>query len=291
LTLLHNSDELIHVWSQRMLGDNLSEETESLLKQNEFILQQNVAANILIAARLAEQPAQAQRLRTFIESDPPRDAWRKIQSRYWLDRGRLALLDGRKADERTDYSKALELHKTPNPIEGRTIYDLVAEASVLGLRNASDFQPALDPGWQTPRKGMPAFELTDLAGKVWRLKDLAGRAVLISVWATWCGRCQRELPHIQNLYNQSKSRADLQILTFSLDEDPGVLPAFLKGKGYNFPVLPANAFVTQLLDMVAIPQTWIIDPSGKWRWTGTPNTSDADWEAAVLRQVETVKGK
>ena len=45
-----------------------------------------------------------------------------------------------------------------------------------------------------------------MAGKTWRLKDLAGRATLINVWATWCGPCQAELPHIEKLHQMTKER-------------------------------------------------------------------------------------
>src|SRR5580700_5184462 len=50
---------------------------------------------------------------------------------------------------------------------------------------------------------------------------------------------------------------------------------FMKEKGFTFPVLPASSFVTGLLDMVAIPQNWILDARGDWRWTGAPAVPDA----------------
>ena len=132
-------------------------------------------------------------------------------------------------------------------------------------------------------------ELADLAGKTWRLKDLAGRAVLINVWATWCGPCQRELPRLERLYEKAKGRSDLQILTLTIDEDLGAVAPFMKEKGYTFPVLPANSFVTGLLDLVAIPQNWIVDIKGEWLWTGGPNVSDAEWEPAMLKQLESAR--
>jgi hypothetical protein len=42
-------------------------------------------------------------------------------------------------------------------------------------------QAVEESGWRKPAKAMSAFELADLSGKIWRLKDLAGRAVLINV--------------------------------------------------------------------------------------------------------------
>jgi thiol-disulfide isomerase/thioredoxin len=138
-------------------------------------------------------------------------------------------------------------------------------------------------------KPLPAFELADLSGKTWRLKDLGGRAVLINVWATWCGPCQRELPHLQRMYEKLKNRADLQILTLTLDQDSAVVAPFLKEKGYTFPVIPAYGFVTELLDLVGVPQNWIVDSKGEWRWTGMPDAADAEWESAMLERLESAR--
>jgi len=105
-----------------------------------------------------------------------------------------------------------------------------------------------------------------LSGKTWRLKDLAGKKVFINVWATWCGPCQGELPHLQKFYEKVKDRSDIQVLTFNLDDDLGLVAPYMKEKGYTFPVLPAVSTVVTLLDGFAIPQNWLIDPEGVWRW-------------------------
>ena len=294
-TLLQDSGRLLQNWSVQNLGDNMSEESQSNFKANYLILQQAVASRILVAARLAEQPHQAQRLRPFIERDLPPNTRRVIEERHWLDRGRLALLEGRKSDALTCYQKALKLHKNPDPVEGRVIDDIMPEARALWQKMGETNPPVAAyestglEGWQAPPKPIPDFELADLSGKTWRLQDQSGKVILISVWATWCGPCLRELPHIQSLYRKLKDRTNIQILTLSIDEDPGSLPAFMKAKGYTFPVLPAQSFVTQILDMVAIPQLWIIDPKGTWRWTGSPATDDASWEDALLKQLESVR--
>lgn len=302
--LLRDSDPLIDQWHARMLTDNLAAETEEMWDQNEVMLRQAAAGEVLLAARRAEQPAEAQRFKPFVERDLPARTWEINQSRYWLNRGRLALLEGSKADALTYYQKALHARKkAPNAFEGRVLDDLMDEARALWTQMggtetawivwskppAAKIQELAESGWKKPAKPMPAFELADLSGKTWRLKNLEGRAVLINVWATWCGPCQRELPHLEKLYEQIKDRADLQILTLTIDEDLGVVAPFMREKGYTFPVLPAYSFVAGLLDLVAIPQNWIVDTKGEWRWTGAPAVSDAEWEAAMLKQLESAK--
>ena len=302
--LLRDADKLRDQWHVRMLGDNLSAEAQEIWAANEVIMRQEVAGDLLVAARLTEQPQAAGRLKPFVERDLPANSWPTVQRQYWQNRARLAALEGSKADALTYYQKALQARKhPPDPWQGHVLDDLTDEARALWKQlggtetawnlwsapPAAKIQELAESGWKKPAKAMPAFELADLSGKTWRLKNLEGRAVLINVWATWCGPCQAELPKLEKLYEKVKDRSDLQILTLTIDEDLGVVAPFMKEKGYTFPVLPAYSFVTGLLDLVAIPQNWIVDTKGEWRWTGAPNVPEAEWEGAMLKQIESAR--
>jgi thiol-disulfide isomerase/thioredoxin len=261
-----------------------------------------VTQNVLLAARLAEQPAEAERLKPFVEREPPAVSYE--MSAYWWDRARLSSLEGKKAEALTYYQKALHARLAPPPFfEGRQTPDyLTDEARSLwnqlggsetdwtvwskpSPEEIHQIQEVNDNVWEKPKKALPPFHLTDLSGKTWTLTSLAGRAVLVNVWATWCGPCQAELPHLQKLYEKVKDRADLQILTLNIDEDPGVVAPFVKENNYTFPVLPAYAFVYGI-DLVGIPQNWIVDSKGEWRWTGGPDLTNREWESAILKKLE-----
>jgi len=302
--LLRDFDKLMDQWHARVFGDNQSADEADMWAANEVIRRQRAGGYLLVAARLAEQPQAAARLKAFVERDLPAKSWPIIETNYWQNRARLAALEGSKADALTYYQKALHARKKPPELfEGLVRDDLMDEARALWRQlggtetawniwskpPAAKIQTAEESGWQKPKKAMPAFELADLSGKTWRLKELAGRAVLINVWATWCGPCKAELPHLEKLYEKVKGRSDLQILTLTIDEDLGAVAPFMKEKGYTFPALPAYSFVTGLLDLVAIPQNWIVDAKGEWRWTGAPAVPDAEWEDAMLKQLESVR--
>lgn len=99
------------------------------------------------------------------------------------------------------------------------------------------------------------------------------------------------MPHLQKFYEKVKGRSDIQVLTFNIDEDLGLVAPYLKEKGYTFPVLPAYSTVVSLLDGFAIPQNWLVDPHGIWRWTqfGYGGGTDADFEKDMLDRLESTK--
>jgi peroxiredoxin len=62
------------------------------------------------------------------------------------------------------------------------------------------------------------FKLKDLSGGTFQLSDHLGEEVIyISFWATWCVPCRREMPHLQELYNDLK---DQGFLVVSVNTDP-----------------------------------------------------------------------
>jgi thiol-disulfide isomerase/thioredoxin len=129
-----------------------------------------------------------------------------------------------------------------------------------------------------------------LQGKVWKVKSLEGKKVLINIWATWCGPCQAELPHLEKLYEQTKDRSDIAILTLNFDEDVGMVEPFVKKKGYSFPVVPAYAFLANKVDVNSIPRNWMLDSAGKWQWEQIGfDFRESDWEKGMLSRLEAAK--
>ena len=125
-------------------------------------------------------------------------------------------------------------------------------AWLTGMANA---QIAKDARWEKAKKDLPDWSLTDLQGKTWKLVDLKGKAVLINVWASWCGPCQAEHPYLQKFYEQVKDRSDIQVVTFNIDDSAADVGPYMKDKHYTFPVLLAKDFVNDLLPLVSVPLT------------------------------------
>ncbi len=302
LDLLHKAQPMLAIELNRLRADDLTADREDERERRVVYEQQNLTGLILQAARLANRPAEAQSLRATVEGAPPKSP--KRQSDYWRNRARLAALENRKADALTYYQLALQTRMSPpTPWHGRLEDPVSDEArAVFKELGGTDVawavwtkppgakpQEATEGRWEKPTRQLPTFELADLSGKTWKLATLEGKSVLINIWATWCGPCNTELPHLQKLYETVKDRPGLQILTFNIDEDLGLVEPFMKEKGYTFPVMPAFSFVTTLLDGFAIPQNWIVDPKGAWRWTQIGYGGEPDWMDVMIQRMEMVK--
>jgi peroxiredoxin len=104
--------------------------------------------------------------------------------------------------------------------------------------------------------------LTDLQGKMWSLRELKGKVVLVNFWATWCPPCRKEMPDLNTLYQRFKDQGFV-ILAIS-DEEVGKVKPFIAERNISYPVmLDPGRKVNDLFQVEGIPKSFVYDREGK----------------------------
>jgi len=289
--------------AMRALDDNRAE--SGLFVESDLREHLSLINDFLRAAQAAQRPDAIAAYRVEIDVKPSAKVL-GAEYRWYANQARVAALEGHRPDALAFYQQALRTRPAPpefwhgrldDPLteDARSLWKEMGGSEIAWTLFVTPPQadaPQLAQGrWEKPVKSLPAFELADLAGKTWRLKNLEGKVVLVNVWATWCGPCQAELPKLEQLYKNTRDRADLQILTFNIDQDLGLVAPFVRDKGFTFPVLPAYALVNSVVDEIAIPQNWILDSKGSWRLTQLGFGGETDWGGEMLKKMESVRGQ
>jgi thiol-disulfide isomerase/thioredoxin len=110
----------------------------------------------------------------------------------------------------------------------------------------------------------PAFQLTTIDGQEVSIDSLAGKAVLLDFWATWCGPCREALPHMKEIAKTFQGEA-LVILSVSLDGDEGKWKTYVAENGMTWLQDRDGGFegpISRLFSVNAIPHTFTIDADG-----------------------------
>ena len=108
----------------------------------------------------------------------------------------------------------------------------------------------------------PGFNLVDLKGKAVSLADFQGKPLLINFWTTWCSPCRREMPYLQEVYEEWSDKG-LSMLVINLRESPSTVKEFLSTNGLFLPILlDSTGRVSDNYGIISIPTTFFIDGDG-----------------------------
>ena len=112
----------------------------------------------------------------------------------------------------------------------------------------------------------PDFTLPTIGGTNLRLQEQRGRVVMVNFWATWCGPCRVEMPHLNRLYEKYRA-SGFVLLGVNIDEEPHKAADLAAKLGLRFPVLlDSEKKVSRLYDLTAMPSTVLIDRDGRVRY-------------------------
>ena len=105
-----------------------------------------------------------------------------------------------------------------------------------------------------------------LDGGTFRLSDYRGRVVVLDLWATWCGPCRMEIPHLVKISEEYAARG-VEVIGLSVEDpayDEEKVRDFAREYKINYRLGWADDdwFLTMTRGNGSIPQTFVFDREG-----------------------------
>ncbi len=130
----------------------------------------------------------------------------------------------------------------------------------------------------------PNFKLSTIDGKTIELKQLAGKAVVVNFWATWCGPCRREIPGMVKIYQKYKAKG-LEIVGISLDRGgwDDVKPFLAKNPIAYTIVVGGREIAEAYGGIEGIPTSFFVDRKGNIVSKTVGSMPEEEFENAVKK--------
>jgi peroxiredoxin len=122
---------------------------------------------------------------------------------------------------------------------------------------------------ETPRPAggalVPAVALSTLAGEHTEVARLAdGRVALVTLWATWCEACGKEMDALNRLDAKTAAGRDAVVIGVDVGEEPDAVAAFAKRRGLRYAQLVDRDFAfADALGQRRVPTTLVVDRHGR----------------------------
>jgi peroxiredoxin len=118
-----------------------------------------------------------------------------------------------------------------------------------------------------PRVGISAGQIapdfigTTLEGRSIQLSDFRGKIVLVNDFASWCGPCLAETPHLVDIYNAEQG--ELVIIGLNLQESESSVTGYRDEFNIPYPlVMDPDGKLTEIYRPIGLPTSWFIDSEG-----------------------------
>jgi cytochrome c biogenesis protein CcmG/thiol:disulfide interchange protein DsbE len=111
-------------------------------------------------------------------------------------------------------------------------------------------------------KQAPNFSYVGLDGERKEFNDLKGKVVFLRFWADWCRYCDEEMPIIDKLYREIKSKG-FTVLAVNVKQSRARARAFVEKFGLSFPVaLDEEIKIAKQYNVKGLPMNFVVNREG-----------------------------
>ncbi len=116
--------------------------------------------------------------------------------------------------------------------------------------------------YQSIGKPLPPFHYVDLNGNVYTSANTKGKIMVLKAWSTSCIPCVEEMPMLNKLVDQYKSRKDIIFVSIAYDSRER-LRAFMNHRTFKYAVVPMPIdYIQKTLHVTGYPAHWVINKQG-----------------------------
>lgn len=110
---------------------------------------------------------------------------------------------------------------------------------------------------------LPKVDMTTLDGKTINSQELStdDNVKIISLWATWCVPCLKELDAISEIYQDWQDETNVELFAISIDDSRGVkrVKPLINGKGWDYTILlDTNNDFKRAIGAATVPLTLLV---------------------------------
>ncbi|MEN6467361.1 MAG: TlpA disulfide reductase family protein [Smithella sp.] len=108
----------------------------------------------------------------------------------------------------------------------------------------------------------PDFTLKDMKGKIFRMRGLRGKPVLLFFGTTWCPGCRAEVPNYKKVHENYSSRG-LEVIYINIMEPAKKVTRFVEAHAISYrTLLDEDGRVANSYNVVGVPMIILVDKNG-----------------------------
>jgi cytochrome c biogenesis protein CcmG/thiol:disulfide interchange protein DsbE len=143
------------------------------------------------------------------------------------------------------------------------IWPLILALGIFSLSACKTKTEKPVPPGEEPRTATEAPEgFSLISASEFKVENYKGRVLVLDFWATWCGPCKMEIPHLIELQEKYRDQG-LTVVGITYDDNPDKdVPPYAAEVGMNYVNVRADDALKSKYAVIGLPTIIIYDRDG-----------------------------